>query len=487
MVFHSFDFLLFLPAVLFLCFVMPKKGQNVWLLAASLLFYGSGGVKYLPFLLMAVVVSYFCALACEKYPQGKRAALLLWTILGLGLLFSMKYLAFAFSLAARALGHMGILVETPSFSVFLPIGISFYTFSTIGYLMDVYRGKIRAERNFIDYALFVTFFPYVLAGPIERADHILPQLKKPIAFRFENVREGAYRMLWGYFLKLVVSERLGIFVDKVYGEYQSYTGAHLLTATVLFAFQLYADFAGYSEIAIGAAKMLGIDVMQNFKAPYFAKSVSEFFKRWHISLNRWFVDYLYIPLGGNRKGKWRKYFNVLVTFTFSGLWHGASLSFVFWGGLNGIYMILGDMTRKGRNRLKEKLAVKTDCFSYRLWQRFFTFAAVDFAWLFFRADSLRNALGIIHKILFSFQPESFINRSLLTMGLDLYDWLLMGIVFLIWLVADVLRERMSLYEELKKQNLLFRYLIFLAGFFGILVFGVYGPDFSAGSFLYFQF
>lgn len=487
MVFHSFDFLLFLPAVLAICFLMPKRFQNVWLLAASLLFYGSGGVKYLPFLLMAVVISYFCALACEKYPHRKKAALLVWTVLGLGLLFSMKYLSFAFSLVTRALGYMGIVVETPSFSVFLPIGISFYTFSTIGYLMDVYRGKIKAERNFIDYALFVTFFPYVLAGPIERADHILPQLKKPVVFRFDRVREGAYRMLWGYFLKLVAAERLGIFVDRVYGEYHAYTGAHLLTATVLFAFQLYADFAGYSEIAIGAAKMLGIDVVQNFKAPYFARSVSEFFKRWHISLNRWFVDYLYIPLGGNRKGKWRKYLNVLVTFTFSGLWHGSSLSFVFWGGLNGLYMILGDMTHKGRNKLKEKWSVKTDCFSYRLWQMLFTFGAVDFAWLFFRANSLRDAVGIIHKILFSFQPESFINRSLLTMGMDLYDWMLMGIVFLIWLTVDILREKMNLYEELKKQNLLFRYLVFLAGFFGILVFGVYGPDFSTGSFLYFQF
>lgn len=487
MVFHSFDFLLFLPVVLVICFLMPKRLQNAWLLAASLLFYGSGGVKYLPFLLMAVVISYFCALACEKYPNRKRLALLVWTVLGLALLFSMKYLSFAFSLFVRSCRFAGVTVKTPHFSTFLPIGISFYTFSTIGYLMDVYRGKIKAERNFIDYALFVTFFPYVLAGPIERADHILPQLKKPVVFQFEQIREGAYRMLWGYILKLVVAERLGIFVDRVYGDYHAYTGAHLLTATVLFAFQLYADFAGYSEIAIGAAKMLGIHVVQNFKAPYFARTVSEFFKRWHMSLNRWFVDYLYIPLGGNRKGKWRKYLNVLVTFTFSGLWHGASLSFVFWGGLNGLYMILGDMTRRGRNKLKEKLAVKTDCFSYRLWQMLFTFAAVDFAWLFFRANSLRDAAEIIHKIFFSFKVESFIDRSLLTMGLDLYDWLLMGMMFLIWLVADVLREKRNLYEELKKQNLLFRYLIFLAGFFGILVFGVYGPDFSTGSFLYFQF
>lgn len=487
MIFHSYDFLLFLPAVLAACFLLPARFQNICLLGASLLFYASGGIQYLPFLLMAVVVSYFCALACEKYPDRKRIALLIWTVLGLVLLFSMKYLAFACSLGVRFFKLLGVTVESPDFGVFLPIGISFYTFSTIGYLMDVYRGKIRAEKNFINYALFTTFFPYVLSGPIERAEHILPQLKKPRGFSFENVRQGVYRMLWGYFLKLVIAERLGIFVNRVYGDYSAYTGAHLLIATVLFSFQLYGDFAGYSEIAIGAAKILGIDVMQNFRAPYFARSVSEFFKRWHISLNRWFVDYLYIPLGGNRKGRWRKYFNVMVTFLFSGLWHGAGLGFVVWGGLNGMYMVVSDMTRKGRKTLKEKLGVRTECFSYSLWQTVFTFIAVDFAWLFFRADSLRHSLEIIKKILFSFHPQSLIDRSLLTMGLDGYDWFLLGICGLLWLMVDLIREKCSLYEKLREQNLLFCYLIFMAGFFGILVFGVYGPDFSAGSFLYFQF
>lgn len=487
MIFYSPDFLLFLPAVLVICFLVPKRVQNIWLLIASLLFYASGGIQYLPFLLLSVTVSYFCALACEKYPDRKRIALLIWVVWGLGLLFAMKYLPFAYSLLSRFLGILGISGETPRFSTFLPIGISFYTFSTIGYLMDVYRGKIKAERNFIDYGLFVTFFPYVLSGPIERAGQILPQIKAGVIYSFENIRQGAYRMLWGYFLKLVIAERLGIFVDRVYGEYQAYAGVHLLIATVLFAFQLCADFAGYSEIAMGAAKMLGIDVMQNFKAPYFARSVSEFFKRWHISLNRWFVDYLYIPLGGNRKGKWRKYLNVMITFIFSGLWHGAGLCFVVWGGLNGLYMVVGDMTGKARESFKRKLGVRTECFSYRLWQALFTFAAVDLAWLFFRADSLRTGLGILQKIFLSFRPESLIDRSLLTMGLDGYDWMLLCVSMVLWLIVDSLREKGNFYRKFLEQNLLFRYLIFMAGLFGILVFGVYGPDFAAGTFLYFQF
>lgn len=468
MLFHSFDFLVFLPIVLFLALIAPKKFRNGLLFLASMVFYASGGIVYVLFLLAETLLSYGFGLLCEKYPKKKKTALAAWVVLSLGTLCFFK-------------------VGQVQLSLFMPIGLSFYTFSTIGYVTDVYRGTCKAEKNFIDYALFVSFFPYVLSGPIERAGHILPQLKEHKKLSFDNIREGAYRMLWGYFLKLVIADRLALFVGTVYGEYQAYTGTHLLIATVLFAFQLYADFAGYSEIARGAGKLFGIDIVQNFKAPYFSCTVSEFFRRWHISLNRWLIDYLYIPLGGSRKGTVRKYANIMITFLLSGFWHGTGLSFIAWGGLNGVWLVLSDMTKKVRDKCKAFFGVRTDCVSYRLWQMLVTFVAVDLAWLFFRADSLKVALGILYKIVFSLSSVSLIDRSLLTMGLDLYDWLLLAAAGCIWLLVDILREKGGLYAGLLRQNLLFRYLLFLVGFFGILVFGVYGTDLSTGSFLYFQF
>ena len=468
MLFHSFDFLVFLPIVLFLALIAPKKFRNGLLFLASLVFYASGGIVYVLFLLAETLLSYSFGLLCEKYPKKKKRALAAWAVISLGTLCFFK------------VGQVRV-------SLFMPIGLSFYTFSTIGYVTDVYRGTCKAEKNFIDYALFVSFFPYVLSGPIERAGHILPQLKEHKKISFDNIREGAYRMLWGYFLKLVIADRLALFVNTVYGEYQAYNGTHLLIATVLFAFQLYADFAGYSEIARGAGKLFGIDILQNFKAPYFSCTVSEFFRRWHISLNRWLIDYLYIPLGGSRKGTVRKYTNIMITFLLSGFWHGTGLRFIAWGGINGIWLVLSDMTKKVRDKCKVLLGIRTDCFSYRLWQMLVTFAAVDLAWLFFRADSLKEAFGILYKIAFSLSSVSLIDRSLLTMGLDLYDWLLLAAAGSIWLLVDILREKGGLYAGFLRQNLLFRYLLFLAGFFGILVFGVYGTDLSTGSFLYFQF
>lgn len=263
-----------------------------------------------------------------------------WKKCGLGIsitsnlmiLFFFKYFDFVISNINSILYTLNIEIFEPAFDVILPVGISFYIFQAIGYIIDVYRGEIRAEKNFFKYALFVSFFPQLVAGPIERSKNLLHQIDVPQKFSFERMREGLLVMLWGYFLKIVIADRIAIFVDKVYGNYMLYEGIYLSVASILFAFQIYCDFAGYSIIAIGVAKILGFQLMENFNAPYLAQSVSDFWRRWHISLSSWFRDYVYIPLGGNRRGKGKRYVNLLVVFIISGLWHGANWNFVVWGG-----------------------------------------------------------------------------------------------------------------------------------------------------------
>lgn len=246
----------------------------------------------------------------------------------------------------------------PSVDILLPVGISFYTFQALGYTIDVYRGDTCAEKNFFQYALFVSFFPQLVAGPIERSSHLLQQLATPHKFNSEEAKSGLLLMLWGFFLKIVLADRIAIFVDWVYGDYHTFGGWYLIVATALFAIQIYCDFAGYSIIAMGAAQILGIRLMENFQSPYLAVSVADFWRRWHISLTSWFRDYLYIPLGGSRCSKWRKYMNKMIVFLVSGLWHGAKISFVVWGGLNGLYQIIGEILQPLRDKLVKLFLLK---------------------------------------------------------------------------------------------------------------------------------
>ena len=342
MLFNSIDFLFFFPVVVLVYFVFPKKLKYLWLLAASYYFYMCWNAKYALLIFTSTVVTYISGLLMEKvkrsgFDASKQTILKKWVVAGsfivnLGILFYFKYINFALDLFGQVLSRVHIELNIPAFDIILPVGISFYTFQALSYTMDVYRDEIYAERNFFRYALFVSFFPQLVAGPIERSKNLLKQLSVPSKFSFENMREGFLLMLWGYFLKLVLADRIAVFVDVVYGDIATYPGAYLVVATVLFAVQIYCDFSGYSTIAMGAAKVMGIQLMENFDAPYLAISVAEFWRRWHISLTSWFKDYLYIPLGGSRKGKMRKYMNKMIVFLSSGLWHGADVSFIVWGG-----------------------------------------------------------------------------------------------------------------------------------------------------------
>lgn len=325
MLFNSMEFLVFFPAVVILTYIIPGRVRYLWLLAASYYFYMCWNVKYALLIPISTAVTYISGLLIEQIEKKntgdiqktkrKRRVVIFSFILNLGILFYFKYFNFAMGILARIFTVAHIELNVPAFDIILPVGISFYIFQALSYTMDVYRGEIYAEKNFFRYALFVSFFPQLVAGPIERSKNLLKQLSIPKRFNYENAREGFLLMLWGFFLKMVLADRIAIFVDTVYGDWGTFSGYYLILATVLFAFQIYCDFSGYSTIAMGAAKILGITLMENFNAPYLSTSVADFWRKWHISLTSWFRDYLYIPLGGSRKGERKKYINKMIIFS----------------------------------------------------------------------------------------------------------------------------------------------------------------------------
>ena len=349
MLFNSIQYLMFFPVVTLLYFVIPKKVRYLWLLASSYFFYMCWNAKYGLLILFSTFVTWLGGIVLDrlnrKGEEGKRiagrkkAVAAICLLLNLGLLFYFKYTGFAFRTVEKIFGMVNIKLAVPSFDIVLPVGISFFIFQALGYMIDVYRGEgrgIRAEYNFFRYALFVSFFPQLVAGPIERSKNLLLQLREPKAFDSGQARSGLLTMGYGLFLKIVLADRIAAAVDPVFASPDSYAGMELLAATFLFAFQIYCDFQGYTKLAIGSAKVLGIRLNENFDSPYHAISVKDFWRRWHISLTSWFRDYLYIPLGGSRKGTVRKYINTLIVFLCSGLWHGAAWHYVVWGGSRSI-------------------------------------------------------------------------------------------------------------------------------------------------------
>ena len=424
MLFNSIDFLIFFPGVTILYFFIPKKYRYLWLLAASYYFYMKWEVKYVLLLLFSTTVTYVCGILTDKIDRGecteeekiwgKKLCVAGSLFLNLGLLVYFKYLNFLIESWNKITGYIHTGGSLSTMEILLPVGISFYIFQAIGYTIDVYRGDVYAERNFLKYALFVSFFPQLVAGPIERSKNLLRQLGEPKTFSYENLRKGLLLMLWGYFLKMVIADRAGIIVDTVYENSQFHMGMYVIVATMFFAIQIYCDFSGYSTIARGAALVLGFELTDNFRAPYYAVSVKDFWRRWHISLTSWFRDYLYIPIGGNRKGKLRKEGNLLLVFSLSGLWHGAAVSYIVWGLLNGIYQAAGDFVRAAA--VKVHLAKRdAGTFSGRLLKRIVTFLFICFSWLFFRAGSLMKALEMIRGIR-NMDWMILINGSLYNLG-----------------------------------------------------------------------
>lgn len=498
MLFNSAEFLIFFPIAALVYFALPHKVRYLWLLACSYYFYMCWNPVYALLLLFSTAITYLCSLSLDladrlqrseaQRTRIKKLSLALSFAANLGVLGYFKYANFFLENINALLAHLNVVYQAPAVDVLLPVGISFYTFQALGYTMDVYRGDIRAERNFFKYALFVSFFPQLVAGPIERSRNLLRQFDEKHTLRFESLRSGFILMLWGYFLKLVLSDRIAIFVDTVYGDPAAYAGWYLIVASVLFAFQIYCDFAGYSIIAKGAAEMMGFELMDNFDAPYFSRSVAEFWRRWHISLSGWFRDYLYIPLGGSRRGRLRKYINLIVVFLVSGLWHGAQWAFVIWGLINGVYQILGEVLMPLRNRLNRLLHLDRSAFSHKLFKTVCTFVLIDISWVFFRAREIGIALDIFKSMLTADNFYILFDDSLFSAGLDAKNFLVMILSIALLMLADFFRYKgVRIRDAIIRQELWFRWMFLIAATIFIVVFGVWGSGFSEAAFIYFQF
>lgn len=407
MLFNSFEYALFLPLVFILYwFVFQKKviAQNVFILAASYLFYGWWDARFLLLIAFSTFVDYWCGLKIDSGTEKriKRRWLALSMLVNLGLLGFFKYYNFFVESWVEGWSSLGYDMDLWTIQIILPVGISFYTFQTMSYSLDIYKGKLKPTSDFISFAAFVSFFPQLVAGPIERASNLLPQILKPRTFSYQQGTEGLRLILWGFFKKVVIADSLSPVVSDIFTNYQDFSGGTLILGAIFFAFQIYGDFSGYSDIAIGTAKLFGVELMSNFKFPYFSRSIAEFWRRWHISLSTWFRDYLYIPLGGSRGTQFQSIRNIFIIFLVSGFWHGANWTFLIWGGIHALLFI--PLFILGVNRKHT-----TDIVAENRWfpniiellQMGFTFGIVTLAWIFFRAESLSHAINYLGNITIS--------------------------------------------------------------------------------------
>lgn len=451
MLFNSLAFLLFFPIVLLLHWITPKKYRWIVLLIASYFFYMSWNPYLVILILGTTIVSYGSAILIEKTQslKLKKFILSICLIVCLGVLFFFKYFNFLSQSVIDLLKLFGLPMSEFSLKLLLPVGISFYTFQTLSYTIDVYRGRIKAEKHFGYYALFVSFFPQLVAGPIERPDNLLPQLKKDRKLDRDDLTIGAKFILIGFFKKVIIADSIAPIVNSVYNNPSEATGLSVLIATILFAVQILCDFDGYTNIAIGVSKTMGIDLMQNFNNPYGARTIKEFWSRWHISLSTWFRDYLYIPLGGNRCKKSRHLFNLFITFLLSGLWHGANWTFVIWGALHGLYQIIGILTNKYRDKLKTRIHLKSTPLESIL-QRTSTFALVCFAWLFFRANSIGDCKILLTKLFTDWSLSPIVlEESLQTIGLaGIMPLFIIIVFFMLYLIS----KRVDYLETVRRSN-----------------------------------
>jgi alginate O-acetyltransferase complex protein AlgI len=476
MLFNSLHFLIFFPIVTLVYYLLPHRFRWVLLLAASYYFYMVWRPIYALLIVGSTLVDYIAAIQMSKTDREgiRKLYLFISLVANLGILFIFKYYGFFIdTINAFTANNYDVIY------LLLPMGISFYTFKTLSYTIDVYRRQREPEYHLGYFALYVTFFPQLVAGPIERSDRLIPQLRKEQTFDYARTVEGLQRMVWGFFKKVVIADNLAVAVNHVYGNVEEMSGLTLLVATGFFAYQIYCDFSGYSDIAIGSAKILGIDLMENFKRPYFSTSIKEFWSRWHISLSTWFRDYVYIPLGGSKKGSVRTYLNMLIVFLISGLWHGASWMFVIWGVIHGLYQLYEKVTYNLRDRLWKFIKLEGTRIQWTV-KWFITMSVVLFSWVFFRAQNLDDSILILKKI--SELPDIIITMNLFNeLALTMIDSIRF-IVIVISIVFMIRIEYITINKESKFVDLL-NYKISIILVLWILFFGAFGLD----EFIYFQF
>lgn len=400
MLFNSLSFAIFLPIVFILYWFVCNKSlrqQNILLVVASYFFYACWDWRFLFLLVFSTVLDYFSGVKMAEAKNQKIKNFWFWFSISvnLGFLGFFKYYNFFITSFAEAIANLGFQINPWTLEVILPVGISFYTFHGLSYVIDIYKDKIKVEKNFIDYSLFVSFFPLLVAGPIERATHLLPQIKKSRTFNFTYAADGLRQILWGLFKKIVIADKCAEYANEIFNNSGEYSGSTLFLGAVYFAFQIYGDFSGYSDIAIGTAKLFGIDLLRNFSFPYFSRDIAEFWRRWHISLSSWFRDYLYIPLGGSQGGMWMKIRNTFIIFIVSGFWHGANWTFIIWGLLNALYIMPSIIFNTNRNNLDIVAQGRLLPNFKEFFQVTLTFGLTVLAWIFFRANDLSHALNYI--------------------------------------------------------------------------------------------
>ena len=484
MLFNSFHFLVFFPIVVCIYYALPQKFRWILLLIASYYFYMSWKAEYIILIVVSTVVDFIAGLAIENADAKKKKKLWLFLSLfvNLGLLFTFKYWDFFNESIRETLNLFSIQFDPTTLKLLLPVGISFYTFQTLSYTIDIYYGKIKPIKHLGIFATYVSFFPQLVAGPIERAKHLIPQFYNKVVFEYERVKNGLLLMLWGFFVKIVIADRLAILVNTVYKHDDAHnylldhTGTSLFIASFFFMFQLYLDFSAYSNIAIGAARVLGFDLQSNFRRPYWATSISDFWHRWHISLSTWFRDYVYIPLGGNKRGVKRHLINLLITFVLSGVWHGASWNFVLWGLLNGLFLI----TQVFIDRRKTSKKPKTS-FLKRLLQSALVMLLWGSSLIFFRAQTFDDAIYVFQNISLT-GWDNLYELGLTASEFKFVFYCLVGIYIL-----DYIQEKKDLYKFLAGRNIVFRFAVYITAILMIIYLGAYGEDVSDNQFLYFQF
>ena len=483
MLFNSIDFAVFFPLVFILYWVLHKnlRIRNIFLLIVSYIFYGWWDWRFLFLIIFSSLLDYLLGKLIYKEIDKTRKKLLLFISLffNLGFLVYFKYFNFFIETFVDAFSLFGNRLNIETLNIILPVGISFYTFQTLSYTIDIYRGQLKPTKKGINFFAFVSFFPQLVAGPIERASHLLPQFDKVHKFNYNQIKSGLFLILYGLFKKMVIADRMALYVNEVYSNPADYNSLVTIIATLFFAIQIYCDFSGYSDIAIGIARSMGFDLMTNFETPYFSKSITEFWRRWHISLSTWFRDYLFIPLGGSRKSEYRVYLNLFIVFVISGLWHGASINFVIWGALHGLIIVL-----EKYNKRHNLFSVVSRTTFFDLIKRAYIFILVCFTWIFFRADTFSNSLVILKKV-FSFKINEF-SMSIVNIGMDQYDLYVSFFVILLLFFIELCSQKFNLYEILQSRNFMVRWSLYIILILIIMVFGIYG-DYDESQFIYFQF
>lgn len=488
MLFNSVQFLIFFPIVAALYFLIPYKYRWILLLGASYYFYMAWRPEYIILIVLSTCIDYFSSIMMGKESDKKKRKkyLCISLVSNLGLLFIFKYFNFFNESLKEIFYYFNIEHNIPDFSLLLPMGISFYTFQTLSYTIDVYRGRREPEKHFGIFALYVTFFPQLVAGPIERSERLLPQFYEKHDFDYKRVTDGLKRIAWGMFKKVVIADRLAIAVDTVYNKPTEFQGLAFIIATIFFAFQIFCDFSAYSDMAIGSAEVMGFRLMENFKRPYFSKSISEFWKRWHISLSTWFRDYLYIPMGGNRASVPRHYFNLFFTFLVSGLWHGANWTFIMWGALHGFYLIMGIVLKPIKEKIVRIIRLDRVPFLHKSIQMIITFGLVVFAWIFFRANSIADAVYIVKHLSYglgNIKVSGYIKDTLLSLGLDEKGIRIAFCSIIIMEFVHIIQCRGSIRERLSLKPIWFRWVCYYLLVIFVFLYGVFGGT----EFIYFQF